>query len=217
MSHITLPVTAESLRQDYIKWATAEASARSCFVEEPMFQAFCGLDHADLHALFSTLGFSTVFPDSMELYRHLRYCVLDDGETSFVRARYSIPHPMEGRPRLIATEYFCLHGDFRELDASDVLIAASRHSSCEDKRLVSFHAVPFTEELLSVIHQRRLYINAGPTDCGTTRDSITQFKMHTRLSNVYFTRHIKKMMHTDRHRKMNKLGRCFSFHAKADR
>ena len=211
---MSVPVTKESLLASYLEYAHAEAARNSMYIEEPMFQAFCALNPHDIHDMFSTLGYETEFPGNIELYRSIRYCLIDDGDLSFVRARYSVPHPLDGRDRLKFTRYFCMYGNYNELAPSDVLAIAGRYSTGCDKMLVGFRAVPFTEELLSVMAERRSFLEQGPDSCGNTREMITAFKQHEHRSHRIYNKHIKTMMHTDRHKTMQPLGRSSSCRAR---
>jgi hypothetical protein len=214
-------ITKESLRKQYIDWAEAAAASASKYTCEPLFQAFFTLDQADKDQFFGTLGYGTTFPDNMDLYKHIRYCFLDDGDLSFVRAKFSVH--LEGRdlPRTI-TEYFVMHGDFRELGYSTVLGTASRHHIGRDKELLSYRSVPFHPDLLDAISARRDFLNKTEPynhakflmlSTELRRDYLRSLRSVEALSYSFLSAHIAEMMLSNRHKVMQPLGRSFSYRA----
>lgn len=214
-------ITKESLRKQYLDWAEAAAESASKYTCEPLFQAFFALDQADKDQFFGTLGYGTTFPDNMDLYKHIRYCFLDDGDLSFVRAKFSVR--LEGRdlPRTF-TEYFVMHGDFRELGRVTVLGAASRNHSGSDKDLISYRSVPFHPDLLDAISARRDFLNKAEQydhakfillSTEQRRDYLRDIKSIEAKSYRFLSAHIAEMMLSNRHKVMQPLGRSFSYKA----
>lgn len=147
-----MEITKEYIENIFNEFRDNQVKIISEFIPDQMFQDFMNIPHGLYYEMFRQLGLGWDFPDYFNIYSHLRYCIDDDGEASFVKVVLNRKMEIEGLPtrNIKSLEFFAVQGHFMELNTKTLFDLAVPYYKNEYS-LVEYHSCIVDEQLFSKI------------------------------------------------------------------
>ena len=140
------------LTQMFVDHATKMADSHFRYLEDPNFGRLLKIN-GPLYSIFYPICKRFEVPDLCEMYRHINYCIRDDGDMSLVHCQFKQEHPC---PDIIPgyrslNKIFVVDGHHSELNPMRILNTAAEHHSLYKRYLVSYSACHMKDATFSCI------------------------------------------------------------------
>lgn len=140
----------KELTELFVKYATDLAESAADNLTDPNFSRLINAPGGSLYSLFYPIKQTFDLPGRIELYQHIRYSIVDDGDISLVFAEHEEERPF---PDIVpgtrtCSNIFVMEGHHLELKPDVVLANAAYHHSSEINGYLSkYLACDFTDIL----------------------------------------------------------------------